>query len=68
MTDCPCCSNQMLRHVRQSEVYWFCRQCWQEMPVYNLSVSSLHKYGSSPAINLVPSLATKKKVSALAVV
>ncbi|MGL5059497.1 MAG: hypothetical protein ACRC62_05905 [Microcoleus sp.] len=37
MTDCPCCSNQMLRHIRHHQVYWFCRSCWQEMPVYNLN-------------------------------
>ncbi len=40
-TDCPCCSNPMLRHFRQHEVYWFCRDCWQEMPVYNLNRCSL---------------------------
>jgi len=33
MTTCPCCSHQMLRHVRHQRVYWFCRQCWQEMPL-----------------------------------
>lgn len=68
MTNCPCCSNQMLRHVRQREVYWFCRECWQEMPVYNLSVSSLQKYDSSPSRNLVTRLRIKKQYSALAVV
>ncbi|BAY15006.1 hypothetical protein NIES21_07920 [Anabaenopsis circularis NIES-21] len=26
----------MLRHFRLHETYWFCRQCWQEMP--NLSL------------------------------
>ena len=58
----------MLRHIRQSEVYWFCRECWQEMPVYNLSVSSLHKYGSSPSRDLVTELKIKKKAFSLAVV
>ncbi|MBD2463464.1 hypothetical protein H6G89_20890 [Oscillatoria sp. FACHB-1407] len=24
----------MLRHVRHHEVYWFCRTCWQEMPLF----------------------------------
>ena len=67
MTGCSCCSNQMLRLVRQSQVYWFCRQCWQEMPVYNLSVSTLNRYDLSRAINLVAQLATKKQHSALAV-
>lgn len=22
----------MLRHIRQQQLYWFCRTCWQEMP------------------------------------
>ncbi|HEY9834356.1 MAG TPA: hypothetical protein V6D26_27650 [Stenomitos sp.] len=35
MNHCPCCSHQMLRHVRQRQVYWFCRSCWQEMPLLN---------------------------------
>ncbi|MEG4810336.1 hypothetical protein QUA79_23020 [Microcoleus sp. F8-D1] len=47
MTSCPCCTNPMLRHLRHSRVYWFCRQCWQEIPVY-----SLNSYGSLPSINL----------------
>lgn len=63
MTSCPCCTNQLLRHVRQSQVYWFCRQCWQEMPV-----SPLNSYGSSPSINLVRELRIKKQLSSEAVV
>lgn len=23
----------MLRHIQHHRVYWFCRSCWQEMPV-----------------------------------
>lgn len=23
----------MLRHVQSGRVYWFCRTCWQEMPL-----------------------------------
>lgn len=43
MTTCPCCSNQLLQHVRNRQVYWFCRNCWQEMPTLELKdvVSSL---------------------------
>jgi hypothetical protein len=63
MTSCPCCTNQMLRHVRQSQVYWFCRQCWQEMPVY-----PLNSYGSSLSINLVRDLSIKKQLFSEAVV
>jgi len=32
MTKCPCCCDQLLSHSRNSQVYWFCRSCWQEMP------------------------------------
>jgi hypothetical protein len=63
MTSCPCCTNQMLRHLRQGQVYWFCRQCWQEMPVY-----CLNSYGSLPSINLVTGLSIKKQLSSEAVV
>ncbi|BAZ33133.1 hypothetical protein NIES4074_56430 [Cylindrospermum sp. NIES-4074] len=31
---CPCCSNLLLQHIRRSEIYWFCRSCRQEMPVF----------------------------------
>ncbi len=29
---CPCCGASLLRHVRHSEVYWFCQSCRQEVP------------------------------------
>lgn len=29
---CPCCSNTLLRHVRQGSVYWFCSDCRMEIP------------------------------------
>ncbi|MBD2566215.1 MULTISPECIES: hypothetical protein [Nostoc] len=40
MNYCPCCSSILLEHIRGAESYWFCRHCWQEMPVYNLNDSS----------------------------
>ncbi len=33
MHTCPCCSSRLLRHINDREVYWFCRHCWQAMPV-----------------------------------
>lgn len=33
-SNCPCCANTLLRHIRSGEVYWFCRHCHQEMPNY----------------------------------
>ncbi len=40
MNYCPCCSDLLLEHIRGRETYWFCRHCWQEMPVYNWNKSS----------------------------
>ncbi|MEC4811678.1 MAG: hypothetical protein SAK29_00075 [Scytonema sp. PMC 1069.18] len=36
VNNCPCCSHQLLQHIRNNRVYWFCRSCWQEMPLLNL--------------------------------
>lgn len=30
---CPCCKDSLLKHIRGQETYWFCRSCWQEMPI-----------------------------------
>lgn len=45
MTNCPCCSDKLIRHIRGHEIYWFCRTCWQEMPVLNHEKCSLHSEG-----------------------
>ncbi|WP_250125459.1 hypothetical protein [Chroococcidiopsis sp. CCMEE 29] len=34
---CPCCGSPLLRHARQSGVYWFCTSCWQEVPLLAVS-------------------------------
>lgn len=36
MNNCPCCSGLLLRHIRGTEVYYFCRNCWQTMPSLEL--------------------------------
>ena len=33
---CPCCSNSMLRHLDGGRSYWFCRNCWLELPEHNV--------------------------------
>ncbi|PSB30859.1 hypothetical protein C7B82_07990 [Stenomitos frigidus ULC18] len=43
MSACPCCGEVLLRHVRHSEVYWFCTHCWQEMPVLALDIANTHR-------------------------
>jgi len=40
MNTCPCCSHPLLRHVHNHEVYWFCRNCWQEMPILSREILS----------------------------
>ncbi|MEH2106195.1 hypothetical protein [Nostoc sp.] len=40
MNYCLCCSSVLLQHLRGAKTYWFCRHCWQEMPVYNTNESS----------------------------
>ncbi|MEM8805862.1 MAG: hypothetical protein AAGF01_07530 [Cyanobacteria bacterium P01_G01_bin.38] len=29
---CSLCSDNLLRHIRRSQLYWFCPSCRQEMP------------------------------------
>jgi hypothetical protein len=43
---------------RQHQIYWFCRQCWQTMDIYNLNRCSL-----SPSLSLVRELGLKKQHS-----
>ena len=41
MNYCLCCSNTLLRHIREGSIYWFCPSCRQEMPnTYSLSEAS----------------------------
>ncbi len=39
MNTCPCCSNKLLRHIRCSNVYWFCSHCRQEMPNFERAIA-----------------------------
>ena len=38
--NCLCCGGSLLRHVRHGSLYWFCQNCWQEVPL--LSTVSIH--------------------------
>jgi hypothetical protein len=29
---CSCCSDRLIRHIRQGSLYWWCHSCWAEMP------------------------------------
>ena len=37
MSSCPCCSGNLLRHIRTEGIYWMCLRCRQEMPMVNNS-------------------------------
>ncbi|VXD23085.1 hypothetical protein PL8927_760272 [Planktothrix serta PCC 8927] len=57
MNTCPCCSSPMLRHARQHQVYWFCRSCWEEMPLLEVQNSPLTVLSrKQTAINSQPSV------------
>lgn len=34
MNSCICCSHTLLKHIRGNQIHWFCRNCWQSMPVF----------------------------------
>ncbi len=50
----------MLRHFRLHKTYWFCRQCWQEMP--NLS---LEKNQNISSLNRAVKLSVIKQTTSL---
>ncbi|MBW4520508.1 MAG: hypothetical protein KME16_12505 [Scytolyngbya sp. HA4215-MV1] len=61
MNTCPCCSNQMLRHFRHHQLYWFCRSCWQEMPI--LEQRSLSFISPTLVPHFVPAALTRSLVT-----
>ena len=50
---CPCCSDKLIHHLSHHRDYWFCRGCWQEMPVIESKVvtqnsNQINSYQKSP--------------------
>ena len=45
---CPCCSDKLIHHLSHHRDYWFCRQCWQEMPSIKHSLNE--QQASQPAV------------------
>lgn len=43
MNHCPCCSAQLLRHIRHNRIYWFCSRCRQDMPDLSSAIANLHQ-------------------------
>jgi hypothetical protein len=33
MNLCPCCETVLVQQFRQHQLGWFCRHCWQDMPL-----------------------------------
>ena len=50
MHHCPCCSQTLIRQIRQHQVSWFCRGCWQDMPLLDQVVPHSHVVSSTVAI------------------
>ena len=48
---CPCCSSTMVHHLNSHRDYWFCRSCWQEMPVLETAQEQA-KNRQTPIVNL----------------
>lgn len=53
--NCPCCGSSLLRHVRHGQLYWFCKTCWQEVPLLDGD--------SVPSIETLPSIETVSNVA-----
>jgi ribosomal protein L37AE/L43A len=52
LNQCPCCSEQLLRHIRQGHIYWLCSRCRQEMPNFSAAlVSQQSKYESHSLVD-----------------
>jgi ribosomal protein L37AE/L43A len=58
MPKCPCCSDKLLRHARNSGIYWFCPSCWQEMPDFS---SHALKISLAPGVNRSELLKTSSR-------
>lgn len=57
MHHCPCCSQTLIRQIRQHQVSWFCRGCWQDMPLLDQVMSN----SRIPAPSIVTALPSPHK-------
>lgn len=64
---CPCCSNKLMHHISRHRDYWFCRGCWQEMPLINIEIieEETHNFNNERKINVkaIANLVKPTKVS-----
>ncbi|MBE9048016.1 hypothetical protein IQ255_27085 [Pleurocapsales cyanobacterium LEGE 10410] len=57
---CPCCSTPMLRCLNRHKQYWFCRNCWQEMPDLE-GISETTHYRQNQIVNLSTGMLRSEK-------
>lgn len=62
MNYCPCYSDVLLQHVRRGETYWFCRNCWQEMPVLGVSRRRISPSANSCKLPRLVKVKAQKKL------
>ena len=46
---CLLCSQTLLRHIRHGKLYWFCRHCYQEMPIAEDGIPQFEQRGTASA-------------------
>lgn len=40
--DCPYCSDRLVRHIQHQQLYWFCRSCWDRIPIASVEACRLN--------------------------
>ncbi|MBD2580659.1 hypothetical protein [Oscillatoria sp. FACHB-1406] len=48
MNNCPFCSGQMLRHISNRRIFWYCPSCHQEVPNLQSLIQGLSVERSRP--------------------
>jgi hypothetical protein len=66
MSTCPCCDNQLLRHISHGGLYGFCRTCWQEMPLISLNSPLEAAVAAHHGPNAYNSLVSAKRLGRVA--
>jgi hypothetical protein len=41
MNICPCCGHTMIREILDHQASWFCRNCWQVMPLLEREIPAI---------------------------
>ncbi|WP_193884768.1 hypothetical protein [Oculatella sp. LEGE 06141] len=62
MVNCPCCSNPLIRQIHAHQTVWFCRHCWQEMPVLDADMATHHCSFQHSSVSTVESQGAYRKI------